>query len=142
MHCNLATATIAAIVLVTLLIVPGAGSAQSTNLNRELAKMRELRAGDKVLDASDYADRDAFRQALEAASDAPLVEIALWEVADVHLKAANQWPAASDNGYARRAIDAWTAYVDFALDKSLTTRLMKSAFAARADKVPRACRAV
>ncbi|MEK7753008.1 MAG: hypothetical protein AAB654_13885, partial [Acidobacteriota bacterium] len=67
MHCNLAAATIAAIVLVTLLIVPGAGSAQSANLNRELAKMRELRAGDKVLDASDYTDRDAFRQALEAA---------------------------------------------------------------------------
>lgn len=121
-----AAAAIAAIVLVALALLPGRGAAQGTGLNAELANMRELRAGGKLLDASDYADRDALRQALEAAADAGLTEIALWEVADVHLAAANQWPSSPDNAYARRAIDAWSAYVDYALERGLEARLHRA----------------
>ncbi len=123
----------AALLLGASLMLPCAASAQADTLQRELTVLRQLRAANRMADASDRAVGLEFQQALDGvqggtadAKATDLKETALWEAADIHLAEANKWPASQDNTYAKRAVDAWTAYVDFASANGLAVRLHRA----------------
>lgn len=109
--------------LLSAITLAHAPAAWADALQAELNAIRQLRSVNRLADASDRAITDAFLQSLETAGNDKLKEEALWEAADIHLGEANRWPASSTNEYARRAIDAWTAYVTFATDLGTTARL-------------------
>lgn len=122
MHKNISTIVTA--LVMSCLLLPNCVAAQS--LKDELLRMRNLRLSDAIFDASDYADSAGFRQVLDEETMSKIKEGALWEVADTHLSAANKWPATSDNAYAKRAIDAWTAYLDFAHEQNFVDRIHRA----------------
>lgn len=98
----------------TLASAPRVAAAQSNDLDKALSEVRALRNAKRLHDASDRAAQPNVTAAIDAASDVDRREVALWEIADVHQDVANSYPAGPDNYYARRAIDAWTRYVEFA----------------------------
>lgn len=127
------TLATAALLLGASLLLPCAAAAQAEALQGELATLRQLRAANRMADASDRAVGLGFQQALDAvpgdsadAKATSLKETALWEAADIHLAEANRWQASPDNVYAKRAVDAWTAYVDFATASGQSARLHRA----------------
>jgi hypothetical protein len=113
---------LASVIQASFLLVPLLAAAQEARLADSLDKVRSLRRV-SILDASDRVAEGAFRQLVLDEPQLPAREKALWEVADVHLEAANRVAPGADNAYARRAIEAWTEYIEFALANNQTARL-------------------
>ena len=94
-------------------------------IEHQIAAFRALHVNKRPVAASDFAADSNFASGV-GSFESKVAEAVLWDVADAHLAAANTFTAGADNDYAQRAILAWKEYVDFAVDKGMSSRLHKA----------------
>ena len=110
-----------------VLVCLAAGQAAANDvLLRELDLMQRWAEQKRFADVSDRADSANYKRLVAQTTTSTVKERALWEAANYHLEAANGHDASPNNAYARRAIEAWTAYVDFATDQGADMRLVSA----------------